>query len=149
MKHIKEYNEFKISEKRGFKWDPEIHGISGELKEPDTDVHTVPTFMPTGVYDPESKYMICAYKILSKDDKYVKIENIQEIPISKGFYADDMFGANRLIKVVDLPIKQVIIGKDLPDGYTEISIPYWLYKKHSMDLRVMKVDKEKYRFRNR
>ena len=151
MKHIKEFKSFiKRVDEKGFVWDPKIHGADGIIKqkEIDPDEHIAPIFIPTGIYDNESKYMICAYKILSKDNRYIKVENIQEIPVRKGFYFDDTPGGNRLTKVVDLPIKQVIIGKDLPDGYTEISIPYWLYKKNINDLRIMKLDKSKYRLRN-
>lgn len=105
------------------------------------------------IYDKESKVMIGVYKVISKDDEFVTLENSQEIPEIRGgqqiFYANNMLSANRYIRIIKLPTDKITIGNKIEDGYFEIKIPYWLYKDYKAILDIKKLDPEKYQIRDR
>ncbi len=104
------------------------------------------------VYDQETRSMTGAYKVISNDGVTTSIENYQEIPELKGsrplIYMDDKLSGIRIKKVVNIPSDQIKIGADLGDGYFDISIPYFIFKKYDSDLEIKKLS-DRYRVKDK
>ena len=97
------------------------------------------------VYNPEDKSLIGAYMITGETDKMIDILNIKEFKSDKGMYMDGADPYTIQINKVKLPKSQVeILGPvEGKEGFDYIKIPYWLFKKLSIELNVKRLSNKR------
>lgn len=97
-------------------------------------------------YNSENKTITTKYKIIGKTTTQLTIENLQEV--SEDFvYMDGKSSGYSLVKTTKLPISQITIGETDENDLTEITLPYWLYKKDSINLEIKKLDHSIFRIK--
>jgi hypothetical protein len=114
--------------------------LFGDMKEQDDENKTELDFF-NGVYDPESKSYIGAYKIIDDtSEKVIEVLNIQEIDNQKANFFDKKIPYTIKISKFRLPKSQIKILDDETgyEGFKFIKIPYWLYKKESDQFKIQR-----------
>lgn len=96
--------------------------------------------------------MVGVYKILSTDDNFTTLENLQEIQEMKGgskiLYGNGMLSGLRYKKIIKIPSNKITIGKEIEDGYFEVKITYGVYKENQKDLAIRKLNPELFKIRD-